>query len=513
MKASHIILITVLVSSLLIGGVQADVTNWNYTTPGTFTWTCPVNVTHVVFYIGGAGGGGKGSANSDGSYKYGLGGSAGQNAFIPSTDVSPGSNYTIVIGTGGPGQGVDAGAANAGTLSSAFGTTKNGGAGGVLGASSNHNGGDGEAGFLTGGNAADGTAGDCTSYVGGTKGAGYSAGGGGGCGQVTPIGAGSGGAGSDGVVLIYSEGSYTGNAPDFSATPLTGISGTLVHFTDLSVITDPDGLSYNWSFGDGTYSAEIGDPQHVYQYIGSYDVSLTITSDSGSITTEKEAYINLVNKEGTTVFWSPQNVQFLVLDANRGIMTNTFVRADAIESTLPGGYSGCIQTLENAYGVPSSQATLMLNSATLMNGTTDSTGGLVFTMLPTIKYNVNVTDAAGVTYTTTFYPKDTYYVIKTNNATYTQPQNVVSNYNSASYDTLNITEPDVYHVTYQLYYYDALAHTDSLRFWVFCESNQTFMNNQTVIPTGNKGPVYLNYTAPNIRGEVYRWGYDAGQAA
>jgi hypothetical protein len=130
-------------------------------------------------------------------------------------------------------------------------------------------------------------------------------------------------------------------------------------------------------------------------------------------------------------------------------------------------------------------------------------------MLPTIKYNVNVTDAAGITYTTTFYPKDTYYTITTQNSTYTQPQNVVSYYNSASYDTLNISEPNVSYITFQLFYYDATANTNAISFWVKMVNNDTYMNKQSVAIANLKGPVLLNYTVPNNRGEQWQWGYDA----
>jgi hypothetical protein len=135
-------------------------------------------------------------------------------------------------------------------------------------------------------------------------------------------------------------------------------------------------------------------------------------------------------------------------------------------------------------------------------------GAISFLMLPTIKYNVNVT-RGGITQTTTVYPKEDFYQIQLTSGNYTQPQNVASNYNSASYDVLNMTEPDVYHIKFQLFYYDAGANTDSLMFWVKCETNQTYMNWQNVTIPSLKGPVLLNYTVANEIGMQWRWGYDA----
>jgi len=78
---------------------------------------------------------------------------------------------------------------------------------------------------------------------------------------------------------------------DFSANPLTGVAPLSVQFTDLSngVI-----LNRTWSFGDGGTSI-FQSPNHVYQWPGTYSVSLTVSGPGGSDSEIKTAYINVTS--------------------------------------------------------------------------------------------------------------------------------------------------------------------------------------------------------------------------
>lgn len=79
-----------------------------FTTPGTTTWLCPAGVTQIYAETWGAGGGGgSGSGGGGGAGEYRAG-------FI---SVTPGNNYTYVVGSGGAG-GTSGGAGSAGGLSS-----------------------------------------------------------------------------------------------------------------------------------------------------------------------------------------------------------------------------------------------------------------------------------------------------------------------------------------------------------------------------------------------------------
>lgn len=303
---------------------------------------------------------------------------------------------------------------------------------------------------------------------------------------------------------------------DFTCTPLQGSTGLFVFCTDYSIFgSTAYGKTYNWSFGDtlgslSPFSDTIGSASHVYAALGTFTVALRVNNTEKTDTMTRLNYITISNnQQSQTTFYSPHQVDFYITDINYNRLVNVTVSANAIESTLPGGLSGALVSLRNAYGITDAMAQLMLNSTTSMTGHTDNTGGISFLLLSTIGYRVNITDDSGITYTSIVYPQDIYYNLRTSNGSYTQPQNVISNYNANSYDTLNVTEPDIYNVTMQLFYYDSLATTDEIQFWVKSVPNDTFINHQNVSILNRMGPVLLNYTVPNIRGEQWRWGYDA----
>lgn len=72
-----------------------------YTTPGTYSWTCPAGVTSVsVVCVGGGGGGGSYvNATSIG----GTGGEGGELVYINNFTVVPGVTYPVIVGAGGTG--------------------------------------------------------------------------------------------------------------------------------------------------------------------------------------------------------------------------------------------------------------------------------------------------------------------------------------------------------------------------------------------------------------------------
>lgn len=90
----------------------------------------------------------------------------------------------------------------------------------------------------------------------------------------------------------------SGQAPtaNFEATPTTVNVGGTVNFTDLSTNT-PTSWSWNFPGADNT-SGNTANPSRVYNTIGTYDVSLTVTNANGTDTETKTAYINVV-AEGT----------------------------------------------------------------------------------------------------------------------------------------------------------------------------------------------------------------------
>ena len=78
-----------------------------YTTSGTYSWTCPSDVTSVsVVCVGGGGGGGNvRSTTTPGGQGYGFySGGGGALGYKNNITVVPGQSYTVVVGEGGTGQ-------------------------------------------------------------------------------------------------------------------------------------------------------------------------------------------------------------------------------------------------------------------------------------------------------------------------------------------------------------------------------------------------------------------------
>jgi hypothetical protein len=190
-----------------------------FSTPGSYTWTAPVGVTSVEAYVtGGGAGGGSTTASNYGAAGGGAGGTA-----IGVYQVSPGTSYSVVVGSGG-GAGSGGGSSSFSTFASATGGSAGaaassvnsaGGAGGTAsGGALNLNGGYGEDGqsSLTGGATSFGGAGGASYWGGGVRGGQYVTGqnvaaaqtpGSGGGGAYNLVsGSGLGGVGAPGIVVL-----------------------------------------------------------------------------------------------------------------------------------------------------------------------------------------------------------------------------------------------------------------------------------------------------------------------
>lgn len=185
------------------------------------TWTCPAGVRTITraFLVGGGGGGMAGQTKSNSSPRYGGGGGGGgYTTTVKNVSVTPGQNYSVVVGAGGsPNSPNSSGGTSSisGIASANGGKTDYGSSGGDGGSGAGSGGESGSSG--SGGNGgSDGGDGarNAAGMVGG-KGQGsttrkfgesgntlYSGGGGGGGGQPHPGGAGgNGGGGAGGNVL------------------------------------------------------------------------------------------------------------------------------------------------------------------------------------------------------------------------------------------------------------------------------------------------------------------------
>merc|ERR1712093_660814 len=75
-----------------------------WTTPGTYSWTCPDGVTSVCAVAIGGGGGGGGTATGANA-AGGIGGTGGGLGYKNNISVTPGQSYTVVVGAGGASNG------------------------------------------------------------------------------------------------------------------------------------------------------------------------------------------------------------------------------------------------------------------------------------------------------------------------------------------------------------------------------------------------------------------------
>ena len=84
----------------------------------------------------------------------------------------------------------------------------------------------------------------------------------------------------------------TGPTALFTASPTSGAAPLTVAFTDLSTPGTSPITAWAWDFGDGTTSTEQH-PSHTYTEAGTYDISLTVTTDVGTASESKADYITV----------------------------------------------------------------------------------------------------------------------------------------------------------------------------------------------------------------------------
>lgn len=480
---------------LIVAPVCADPTNWTYSTPGMYNWTCPVGVTSVAIFEMGAGGSGAPGVSSS---MYGLGGYASSMTYASGITVVPGTNYTITVGESSIALGGSTG--NKGGSSIAFGVVAEGGNGGIQQSSVGaHFGGPGQNSTFNVDTVRASEGGFRMStgywnYTGGAGGFGTGSGGGGGGGATGgDTGDMHGGKGADGIVKIYITGSpgFPTNQPNFVASSTTGHPGTVITFTDTSIITDLSNLTYAWDFGDFTNSSTVGTVSHVYSYMGTFTVKLRVNSSvSDSVQTIKQEYITITSAS-TYIPYVPNQVRFTVVDKLGRNVPNAYVSAVYDQTTLPAAQ----QWLSTMYGVDPAVAAQMLSSDTVMAGTTGVDGAITFTMHASLRYNVTAVNGS-TSISSLVYPKDNEYTIWL-------PGETTENLFEVINATLTFNEPNSSYYTMGAQFQDHADRTSALLFYVN-RSDGTPVYSTSVDPGTSLN--LKNYTVENIRGEEYYWG-------
>jgi len=101
------------------------------------------------------------------------------------------------------------------------------------------------------------------------------------------------GTATDSIVKLSFITVYGAPAVDFAASQNTGCNSLAVSFTDQTTSSTGSIGTWQWDFGDGELSTSAN-PSHTYNQIGSYNVSLKVSSINGCASNVlKTAYINI----------------------------------------------------------------------------------------------------------------------------------------------------------------------------------------------------------------------------
>jgi PKD repeat protein len=198
----------------------------------------------------------------------------------------------------------------------------------------------------------------------------------------------------------------------------------------------------------------------------------------------------------STTWYTPKTIQFSIVDVYGNRLSNAVVNANYNSSTLPKGLSDLI----NNYGMNTESANDALNGTLIMTGSTDSLGGIVFTMLSTIKYDVNVTYGGDVNYYS-IYPQNSQYQLKF--IVPVSADNIWDDLYASGNTKVWATEPDIGNVTFHWSFQDMTALTTRIDFYLKdVDLNTTVYMTNVTSPVA--GSIYqLNYTVLNERGKNY----------
>jgi predicted outer membrane repeat protein len=119
----------------------------------------------------------------------------------------------------------------------------------------------------------------------------------------------------------------------FSASPTQGTSPLTVNFTDEST-GDID--TWSWDFGDGIGTSSVQDPSYIYNSMGWYTVTLTVTGPGGTDTLAIPAYIQVIDT--TSTWYVDGSVTFTTGDGTSWATAFQTIQSGIDEATAAGGY-------------------------------------------------------------------------------------------------------------------------------------------------------------------------------
>ncbi|MCC6727395.1 MAG: PKD domain-containing protein, partial [Saprospiraceae bacterium] len=169
----------------------------------------------------------------------------------------------------------------------------------------------------------------------------------------------------------------------FTATPTSGCTPLSVQFTS----TSQGASTYSWTFPGGTPSSSTAqNPTVVYNSVGSYDVSLTVTNASGSNSASQTNYIT-TNTTATAGFTSSVN-------GNTASFTNSSTNATSYSWNFGDGSPASTETNPtHAYGNNGTYTVVL--SATNACGTVTSSQTVSIVTAPSAAFTGTPTSGCG----------------------------------------------------------------------------------------------------------------------
>ena len=106
--------------------------------------------------------------------------------------------------------------------------------------------------------------------------------------------------------IVYTGGNVAPSA-SISAVPTSGLAPLPVFFSS-NGSSDPDGdpITFSWDFGDGSPVSSDSNPSHTYTTDGSYEVTLTVSDDSGATDVESIT-VTVGNTAPTAIIAAPSD--------------------------------------------------------------------------------------------------------------------------------------------------------------------------------------------------------------
>jgi PKD repeat protein len=293
---------------------------------------------------------------------------------------------------------------------------------------------------------------------------------------------------------------YSLPPPAASATPATtsGSAPFAVGWTDAST---GYASTWAWDFRDG-YFSYVQNASHIFTTAGNYGVVFTPSSPFGTSTITLNVIAS--SPQSQVQYYTQRQVSMRALDAVGVPLVGATITASYVASSLP---STNTLWLVSAFGISQQVANEMTNSSLAMSDLTGTDGTVTFMMFPALTYKILVTNATlGLSNAVYISPTDLSYDIYCPLATQ-RPQN--QTYMTMRNTSLYVTEPDPNHVTFHLLYYDPSGLTTNLKYNVTCWDNQTPMY---YVDLGNPGTAVVtddSYTVPNVKGQEWRFFYNA----